>query len=95
MPDNLCISPRGSVELCEDGDRVGQRLQGLTPKGELFPFAENIMQLNGEKNGFKGDLRGLEWAGVCFSPDGKWMFVNLQIPGLTLAITGPWESGPF
>jgi hypothetical protein len=27
--------------------------------------------------------------------DGKWMFVNLQIPGLTLAITGPWESGPF
>jgi len=95
MPDNLCISPRGSVVLCEDGDRVGQRLQGLTPKGELFPFAENIMQLNGEKNGFKGDLRGLEWAGVCFSPDGKWMFVNLQIPGLTLAITGPWESGPF
>lgn len=95
MPDNICISPRGSVILCEDGDRVGQRLQGLTPRGELFPFAENIMQLQGEKNSFTGDFRGLEWAGVGFSPDGQWLFANLQTPGLTLAITGPWESGPF
>jgi uncharacterized protein len=95
MPDNLCITPKGSVIMCEDGDRVGQRLQGLTPRGELFPFAENMMQLKGEKNGFKGDFRNLEWAGVCFSADGKWLFANLQTPGLTMAITGPWESGPF
>jgi secreted PhoX family phosphatase len=95
MPDNLCVSPRGCLVLCEDGDRVGQRLQGLTPDGRLFPFAENNLQLEGEKNGFQGDFRGLEWAGVCFSPDGKWLFANLQTPGLTLAITGPWEKGPF
>lgn len=36
-----------------------------------------------------------ETAGPCFSPDGKWLFVNLQYPGLTLAITGPWERGPI
>jgi len=95
MPDNLCATPQGCVVLCEDGGRPGQRLQGLTPAGELFPFAENIMQLKGEKNGFKGDFRGQEWSGVCFSLDGKWMFANLQTPGLTVAITGPWENGPF
>jgi secreted PhoX family phosphatase len=95
MPDNLCVSPNGCLVLCEDGDRVGQRLQGLTTDGRIFPFAENIMQLQGEKNGFQGDLRGTEWAGVCFSPDGKWLFANLQTPGFTLAITGPWNKGPL
>ncbi len=95
MPDNLCATPNGCVVLCEDGGRRGQRLQALTPTGELFPFAENAMVLKGEKNGFKGDFRGGEWSGVCFSPDGKWMFANMQSPGVTLAITGPWEDGPF
>ena len=27
-----------------------------------------------------------------FSPDGRWLFANLQMPGLTVAITGPWEE---
>jgi secreted PhoX family phosphatase len=27
-----------------------------------------------------------------FSPDGGTLFVNLQFPGITLAITGPWET---
>ena len=31
-----------------------------------------------------------EWAGAVFSPDGKWLFVNIQTPGVTFAITGPW-----
>lgn len=34
-----------------------------------------------------------EWAGACHSPDGKWLFANLQSPGITFAITGPWASG--
>jgi secreted PhoX family phosphatase len=29
-------------------------------------------------------------AGVCFSPDGETLFVNIQYPGMTLAITGDW-----
>ena len=33
-----------------------------------------------------------EFAGGCFSPDGKWFFINLQSRGLTLAVTGPWEK---
>jgi secreted PhoX family phosphatase len=95
MPDNLCITKRGCVMLCEDGGRQGQRLHALTPQGELFPFAENMVQLNGQKNGFRGDYRSTEWSGVCFSPDGKWLFANIQTPGMTFAITGPWEKGPI
>jgi secreted PhoX family phosphatase len=31
-----------------------------------------------------------EFAGACFAPDGRSLFVNLQWSGLTLAITGPF-----
>jgi secreted PhoX family phosphatase len=42
-----------------------------------------------------GDYRQNEWAGACYSPDGRWLFVNIQTPGLTFAITGPWGEGPL
>jgi uncharacterized protein len=32
-------------------------------------------------------------AGAAGRPDGKWLFVNIQSPGITFAITGPWGSG--
>ena len=40
-----------------------------------------------------GDYRGREFAGVCFEPKGKVMFVNMQSPGITYAIWGPWKRG--
>ena len=92
-PDNIAISPRGGIVLCEDGDYVPQRLHGLTRDGRIFPFAANNIVLRGERNGIKGDFRTEEWAGATFSSDGKWLFVNIQTPGLTFAITGPWEDG--
>ncbi|MCA8995829.1 MAG: DUF839 domain-containing protein [Planctomycetaceae bacterium] len=92
-PDNLAVSPRGGIILCEDGDYVPQRLHGLTPDGNLFSFAANNIVLKGEHNGITGDFRGQEWAGATFSSDGKWLFVNIQTPGITFAITGPWEDG--
>lgn len=79
-PDNICVSPRGGIVLCEDGS--GQEyLHGLTPAGSIFPFAENL-------------LNGSEWAGATFEPkNGSWLFVSLQSPGITFAITGPWRKG--
>lgn len=91
-PDNIAVSPRGGIVLCEDGDLIPQRLHGLTPDGQLFRFADNNVVLKSERNGFRGDFRGSEWAGATFSPDGKWLFANLQNPGMTFAITGPWED---
>jgi secreted PhoX family phosphatase len=34
-----------------------------------------------------------EFSGATYSQDGRWLFVNLQYPGETYAITGPWEKG--
>lgn len=93
MPDNLTFSPRGGIVLCEDGKLPDKRLHGLTATGELFALAQNNIHLAGEKNGFKGDFRKNEWSGATFSPDGKWLFANIRSPGVTFAITGPWERG--
>jgi secreted PhoX family phosphatase len=41
------------------------------------------------------NLRSQEWAGATFSRDGDWLFVNIQTPGVTFAITGPWHRGPL
>ena len=91
-PDNVTVSPRGGLVLCEDGGRSPQKLHALSPSGVRLDLAWNNMQLRGERNGFSGDFRGSEWGGASFSPDGKWLFVNIQTPGITFAIQGPWES---
>ena len=36
-----------------------------------------------------------EFTGPTFTPDGKVLFVNVQRPGATFAITGPWDRGPL
>lgn len=92
-PDNIAVSPRGGLVLCEDSDQKVQHIYGMSRTGQHFPFAANNVVLNNEKNGFQGDFRNQEWAGAGFSPNGKWMFVNVQTPGFTVAITGPWEQG--
>lgn len=77
-----------------------QRLMVLRPDGTAYPFASNdynftLAQLTaaGKPNGVVGDQRNSEWAGTVFSPDGTTLFANLYGPGLTLAITGPWDRG--
>jgi len=76
--DNLTIAPWGDVIICEDN--VDARIIGVTPKGESYVIAKNI------------GYRESEFAGPVFSPSGKTLFVNIQTPGVTLAITGPWKS---
>jgi len=86
-PDNITVSPRGGIVICEDGSGE-QYLRGLTPDGALFDFAKNV-------------LNNTEFAGACFSPDGRILFVNIMGDttdagtqgGRTLAIRGPWERG--
>lgn len=76
--DNLTVSPWGDLIVCEDRSEQVVRLVGVTPAGKCYRFAMN--HLNSE------------FAGVTFSPDGSTLFVNIQGPGLTLAITGPWST---
>ena len=75
--DNLTIAPWGDLVLCEDGDGV-DHLIGVTPDAQLYKLGRNAMDDG-------------EFAGACFSPDGSTLFVNIQNPGLTLAVTGPWD----
>jgi secreted PhoX family phosphatase len=91
-PDNLCVSPRGGLVLCEDGGGL-EFIHGLTTDGTIFRFAQNNVVLGGERNGISGDFRGSEFAGACYSPDGRWLFFNIQSPGITFAVTGPWGQG--
>ncbi|MFC9909988.1 alkaline phosphatase PhoX [Streptomyces sp. NPDC059862] len=95
-PDNMCVSPRGGLVLCEDGGGT-EYVHGLTTEGEIFRFAANNVDLRGGtagKNVAAADHRGSEWAGSVFEPkNGNWLFVNIQTPGITFAITGPWTQG--
>ncbi|MBT4098738.1 MAG: DUF839 domain-containing protein [Gemmatimonadetes bacterium] len=77
--DNLTVSPWGDLVLCEDGPEQ-QHLVGVTPDGALYKLGRNA-------------LNSSEFAGVVFSPDGQELYVNIQNPGITLAIKGPWELG--
>jgi uncharacterized protein len=92
MPDNLCVSPRGGLVVCEDGT-ANPCMHGLTTDGRIFRFARNNVVLNGERSGISGDFRGSELAGATFSPDGRWLFFNIQTPGFSVALTGPWGEG--
>ena len=76
--DNLTDSPWGDMIVCEDRIDPIVRLVGVTPNGELYTLANSHA--------------ACEFAGVCFSPDGSTLFVNIQARGLTLAITGPWRT---
>ncbi len=95
-PDNVTVSPRGGLLLCEDGGG-DQYLRGLTIRGEIFDFALNLQT-------------GHEWAGATFAeadPRGErvTLFVNRQgatvganppaagDEGMTFAIWGPWRNG--
>lgn len=77
--DNLAVTPWGGLVVCEDSDNQEQRLFVVSPQGEASPFARNALNRS-------------ELAGSCFSPDGSTMFVNIQNPGITLAVRGPWPS---
>lgn len=86
-PDNLCVSPRGGLVLCEDS--AGEQfLRGLSAEGRIFDFIRTAGP-------------SAETAGACFSPDGRTLFFNIQggtsaattLAGGTYAVWGPWENG--
>ncbi len=76
--DNVTVTPWGDLLVCEDAQSACS-LVGITANGGLYKFAENA-------------YNDSELAGACFAPDGKTLFVNIQNPGLTLAITGPFPG---
>ena len=77
-PDNIVVAPNGDLFVCEDGPNT-QYVVGVNALGQLYQFARNA-------------LNDSEFCGACFSPSGQTMFLNIQNPGITFAIWGPWPS---
>ena len=81
FPDNITVSRRGTLVLCEDNTEDNY-VRGLSRGGQLWDIALNRLA------GRTGD----EFAGSTFSPDGHTLFVNIQASrGMSFAIWGPWE----
>ena len=104
-PDNITVHANGLVLACEDGgglhDAAGQlvrgtRLLAVGRDGRVVEVGENNIVFDGPVPGRPGiepgDYRGAEWAGATFSPDGATLFVNIQTPGITFAVSGPWDA---
>jgi uncharacterized protein len=107
-PDNLCTSPAGAIVIAEDGAPKTNFVRVLLPDGSIFPLAENLVAMQVvlidamgkvydpevpfDDFTYSDGIGYSEFAGPRFSPDGKWLFVNIQVPGITCAITGNWAS---
>ena len=76
--DNITVAPWGDLIIAEDGPQL-QYLRGITPAGKIYTLACNSRNL-------------VEFTGPCFSANHNSLFVNMQSPGLTLEITGPWKK---
>jgi hypothetical protein len=78
--------------ICEDAS-AEQYIRGLTPEGKIVDLVLATAPL--------GQPSPSEFAGCCFSPDGRVLFFNTQgartaaasQPGATYAMWGPWETG--
>jgi secreted PhoX family phosphatase len=77
--DNVTIAPWGDLMICEDGLEHNY-LRGVTPEGKIYTLGDHAYHTLSEL------------CGVCFAPNHPTLFVNLMRPGLTIAITGPWNS---
>ena len=68
---------------------------GTTPWGSWLSCEETIETdppLVGRAHGWVFEVPAAA-RGACFSPDGSTLFVNVQSPGITFAVTGPWRHG--
>lgn len=86
-PDNITVSPRGGLVVCEDGGDT-QFLRGITRRGDIFDFVRQSEPLP-------------EFCGACYSADGEVLFFNIQGStrserndfGATYAMWGAWADG--
>jgi len=72
LPDNIVVGPDKTLYVCEDNSERSH-VVGIDGNGKTFRMVENILN--------QGELTG-----ICFSPDKRMMFVNVQDAGLTCCI---------
>jgi uncharacterized protein len=88
-PDNICMGPGNSLIICEDGG-ADQFIRLLNTDSEIIDLVR--------APAVTGQRGPTEFAGSCFSPDGRVLFFNQQgstttygsMRGATYALWGPW-----
>ncbi len=81
--DNICIGANNHLIICEDLAPPHQgkaaHVRAVTLDGQIHTIARNA------KNQY-------EFAGSCYDEASKTLFFNMQTPGITFAVTGPWKA---
>lgn len=104
-PDNVCVSPRGGLVFCEDAT-AAQFVRGVTPTGEVFSLARNLrnsIEFAGACFSPDGETLFVNLYGRGSERTTQPYRSSVQIPvgperferSATLAIWGPWSSGPL
>jgi len=104
-PDNVCVSPRGGLVFCEDAT-AAQFVRGVTRTGEVFALARNLrnsIEFAGACFSPDGETLFVNLYGRGNERTTQPYRSPVQIPvgperferSATLAIWGPWRSGPL
>ncbi len=104
-PDNVCLSPRGGLVFCEDATGA-QFVKGVSRSGEVFPLARNLrnsLEFAGACFSPDGQTLFVNLYGRANERTTQPYRSPVQIPvgpekherSATVAIWGPWRSGPL
>ena len=86
-PDNVHVSPYGSLIIAEDGNTANHLISWSDEVGAQA-IARNLIVL--EQSSLGGNVYA-EMTGPTFTPKGSLLFANVQQPGHTFVIRGPWR----
>jgi len=104
-PDNVCVSPGGGLVFCEDAT-AAQFVRGVAASGEVFPLARNLrnsIEFAGACFSPDGQTLFVNLYGRGNERTTQPYLSPVQIPvgperferAATVAIWGPWSSGPL
>ena len=104
-PDNCCVSPNGGVVFCEDAT-AAQHVRAVSPAGEVFDIARNLrnsIEFAGACFSPDGNTLFVNLYGRGTERTTQPYLSPVQIPvgpekherAATVAIWGPWKSGPL
>jgi uncharacterized protein len=104
-PDNCCVSPRGGVVFCEDAT-AAQHVRAVSKDGQVFDLARNLrnsIEFAGACFSPDGNTLFVNLYGRGNERTTQPYRSPVQIPvgpekyerAATLAIWGPWSSGPL
>jgi YVTN family beta-propeller protein len=103
-PPRMAVIRRTDMKVLDEIDLLFPRPHGIVthPGGKRVYVASLGTNQIASVGVDEGDVKLIDVAGpahgfvqAAVSPDGKWLFANIQTPGITFAITGPWDAGPI